>query len=751
VSLLRRFLSFYVIQLDLIVRWRPGLRALIRRAVASFVVAFIGFSAMAFVVPGIHILDAQAAAGAVVVFWAINLLVRPVILALFAPLSTILVVVVSLAFQVAAIFALGPLVPGIAVDGVTAAFVGSWVYAVVNTILTAVFSISEDDSHFGGLVRRLRMGRSDAIHTTQPGLVIIQIDGLSHDVLKQQLHAGRAPVMARLIRSRSHRLSRWETLLPSQTSASQAGIMHGNNDGIPAFRWWDKEAGRLVVSSNPRDATEIVRRVSNARGLLSVGGASVNNLTSGDAPRSYLTLSTLQAPGGGLGQSRAFASFFLSPYNYLHMIVRFFGEAFKEWFQARRQRRAGVVPRMNRGLPYPFLRAATNVALRALGTSLVLEEMYRGTPVVYVDFTDYDEIAHHSGPERPDALDALDGVDRVIGTLEKAAADASRPYRFIVLSDHGQTLGATFRQRYNATLDEVVRGLMGGPASVAAATGRVEEWGALNGFVTELKRSGGLTGRMARAATSGRGDTTFGPMATPQRPFGRTRRIGAADPVVQPPPSRGGQSLPEVVVCASGNLGLISFPRQPGRLTLEAIDAAHRDLIDALANHPGIGCLMVRTDARGSICVGRDGIRFLADDSIQGRDPLEVYGEYAAASVRRIDAMPNAPDILAVSMYDAEADEVAAFEELIGSHGGLGGAQTRAFLLSPAEWPLDQSILIGAPAVHRQLRRWMEDQLGVVFPPNAIDSAPDPDPARVPPPVIFAAPAERATPPARSN
>ena len=114
------------------------------------------------------------------------------------------------------------------------------------------------------------------------------------------------------------------------------------------------------------------------------------------------------------------------------------------------------MPRMHRGMPYPIARAATNVILRSLATSLVMEEMYRGTPVIYIDYTDYDEIAHHSGPERSETLDALDGVDRTIRSLVKASRMAPRPYRFVLLSDHGQSLGATFLQRYG--VDAGVRG-----------------------------------------------------------------------------------------------------------------------------------------------------------------------------------------------------------------------------------------------------------------------------------------------------
>jgi hypothetical protein len=363
---------------------------------------------------------------------------------------------------------------------------------------------------------------------------------------------------------------------------------------------------------------------------------------------------------------------------------------------------------MDRGFPYPLLRAATNVALRALGTSLILEEMYRGTPVIYADFTDYDEIAHHSGPERPDALDAIDGIDRVLGTLSKAAADAARPYRFVVLSDHGQTLGATFRQRFGETLEQAVRRLVTAEGSIAAATAQVEEWGPLNAMASELARSSGLTGRMTRVtmarqgAADGTADAGLDAAADLDAGTGRASDRGDSPP-----------RCPDVVVCASGNLGLVSFPNVRGRMTLEAIDVLHAGLIDGLAAHAGIAFVMVRSAEGGAVCIGRYGRHYLdrggsGEPAVEGVDPLASFGDLAAASLRNLDQMANVPDIVVISMYDAEADEVAAFEELIGSHGGLGGAQTRAFLLAPSDWPAEEAPLVGAPAVHAQLRRWLE-------------------------------------------
>ncbi len=579
------------------------------------------------------------------------------------------------------------------------AFWASWVFAIVNTILTAIVSVDEDDSFYGTLVRQLATRNADAIHSDQPGVVIAQIDGLPHPVILRQIRAGRVPVMSRWVRAGSHRLDGWTAMLPSQTSASQAGILHGNNDGIPAFRWYEKKPNKVMVSAHPADATEIVRRVSNGEGLLSNGGASINNLVSGDATRAYLTMATIKGSKQGLGDSKAFTAFFVSPYGYLHMTVQFFAEMIKEVIQARRQRRAGIVPRMHRGGVYPIARAATNVALRSLGTSLVMEEMYRGTPVIYIDYTDYDEIAHHSGPERSETLDALDGVDRQLGILERAAKDAPRPYRFVVVSDHGQSLGATFLQRYGETLESVVRSLMGGEASVESATSRVEEWGPINTFLSEFQKSGGASAAVARTALGGRthdGIVELGPSdAAPGASGDRKGKKGEPAPI------------PDVVVVASGNLGLVSFTAMDERMTVEDVEATYPGLVDALANHPGIGLLMLRSAAHGAIAVGRDGINYLDEDRIEGVDPVAQFGDHAKASLIREDRMEHVPDILAISLLDPEFDEVAAFEELIGSHGGLGGMQTHPMLLHPTDWPIDEPI-VGAPAVYRQLRRWIE-------------------------------------------
>ena len=151
-------------------------------------------------------------------------------------------------------------------------------------------------------------------------------------------------------------------------------------------------------------------------------------------------------------------------------------------------------------MKYAGMRAASNVLLRDINVSLIIEEMYRGANVIYADFTDYDELAHHCGPERVESFEALDGVDDAIGTLVKAAESAPRPYRFIVLSDHGQSLGATFKQRYDESLGDLVLRLMGGRAKLAQGQQAAGEGSAfLNAFLSEVTRSRGAGASVAQA------------------------------------------------------------------------------------------------------------------------------------------------------------------------------------------------------------------------------------------------------------
>jgi uncharacterized membrane protein YvlD (DUF360 family) len=679
--------EFYKAQLRVLWNWRGGPWALVRRFIVTSIVAAVALVITAWILPGVTVDGIGPAIVFVVLVTLFNAIFRTVIVSVAAAVSVVLTAILAILLQILVFLFCANVVPGVHVNGFGTALVGSFIYAIIGSVLTWIFGVDQGGSYYGQLIQALMLQQA-AAKSTQPGVVILQIDGLAYPIMAGRIRAGSVNTMASWVRNRTHKLSRWEAILPSMTSASQAGILHGNNDGIPAFRWYERDRQHLMVSSSAVDAAEMVRRISNGEGLLSNNGASICNLMTGDATRAYLTTATLKDKEQGIGYSKGFQSFFFSPTGYLRSLTMFIGEFTKERIQARRTRRSGVQPQMHRGAKYAAMRAASNVILRDMNVALIISEMYRGANVIYTDFTDYDEIAHHSGPERVEALQALDGIDEAIKSLVKAAEDAPRPYKFIILSDHGQSLGATFKQRYGKSLGEQVRELMGGRATVVQTETRAEGSTFVNSFLSEVTQTKGLSSSVARAALANH--TNDG--------------VVDLDRTEIPPPA----AENTIAVVGSGNLGLVYFTGHDHRLTVEELEELHPGLLGAVAAHPGVAMLMVRSQSHGAVVFGTHGTRYLDEDRVEGEDPTTLFGPHTVMSLKREDAMTHAPDLLLISQYDPELGEVAAFEELIGSHGGLGGPQTEPFILHPIEWELDEDIPLGAPAVYRNIRRWLE-------------------------------------------
>ncbi|HEY0187137.1 MAG TPA: alkaline phosphatase family protein [Cellulomonas sp.] len=599
-------------------------------------------------------------------------------------------------------------------------------WSVVPVLLTAavvmalgrwVWGAGDSDYVVADVVRRARSrarragaapaGAGESDHRL-PGLLVVQLDGVAQPVLAQAVDAGLVPTMQRWITRGSHRLDSWWVQAPSTTPASQAGLLHGAADAIPSFRWWDHEAGRLVVTNHPDDAALVERRLSDGRGLLADGGAAVSTMFSGDAARQLLVMSQARR---GIGPGTSYLRFFASPFVLARAVSLTLGEMVKEIYQGRRQQVRDVQPRVPRRGWYVVLRGVTNVLLRDLATSLVAEQVVCGAPIVFVDLVDYDEIAHHAGPTRPESLRALEGLDQVLDTLERVVEVAPRDYRIVVLSDHGQTLGATFEQVAGRPLVEVVRELMSGaPRAAVGADGVAavqaagdEEWGPLNAFLSTVTPHRGEEG-----------SRVLGPQ-------GRDRR--AADRADETDPGPAG--LPEVAVTGSGNLGMVWFPRAGRRLVLEEVELRWPGLVRGLAATTGIGLVLVDTAARGLMAVGAGGVAWLEDAgpdgarTVDGADPLARYGSMAHGDLARLGRLTDVGDLVLISEVTA-AGHVHAFEGQVGSHGGIGGPQNQAMLLHPVDLPLADTLLaevrvtdgtaarllVGADRVHDQLLRW---------------------------------------------
>ncbi|MFD9392416.1 phage holin family protein [Streptomyces sp. NPDC060000] len=579
------------------------------------------------------------------------------------------------------------------------------VAAVMSAVASATggaLAVRDDDAYRRRLYRLAdRRRRGGPACPATPGTVFLQLDGVGHDVLSLAVRKGLMPTVAKWLGTvpetgrvpgriwgragsprPSHRLTSWRTDWSSQTGASQLGILHGSNHDVPAFRWYEKDTGEVMVCNRPTSAAELQRRAverTGDGGLLSADGASRGNLFSGGADEQALVLSIATRRRSRETRSRAgYFAYFSDPANAVRTALSFVAEVVRETVQSTRARLRKERPRVGRGGLYPFVRAFATVVERDVVVAAVTGDMLAGRTAVYADLVAYDEVAHHSGPLGRDTEQVLGRLDRALALLENVAEHAPRPYRIVVLSDHGQSPGETFHARYGLTLGDLVRAGCGLPVPRRA----------------ERTHSGAEARAAVRAALRR-------PVEEGGERYGRSGRRS------------------EPVVLASGNLGLISFPDVPHRMSKEEIDARHPGLLTTLADHPGVGFLLVRSEEHGGVVLGPFGAEIPLAELDRRPGPLAAFGPGAADAVRRTHAFPHTADIMVNSFHDPADGEVLAFEEQIGSHGGLGGAQGRPFLLSPLglSAPVeDDEELVGAEHVHRVLRRWLRESNGPQIP-----------------------------------
>jgi uncharacterized membrane protein YvlD (DUF360 family) len=644
--------------------WRPERpRLRLFPLVVSWLATGIALMVAAGVLPGVDIKSFWGALVVAVIVAALNAVIPPVLAALRLPLTLVLGFLLVLIADALILLIAADVTDGVLeVDNFGWALLAALVVAAVSVVL-AVFLGSDDTSSIR-IAQRIARRQGIIASTDVPGIVYLEIDGLALPVLRRAMRDGNAPTMARWLAD-THRLAEWETDLSSQTGASQAGILLGSNEDISAFRWVEKETATLMTCSAPPDCAEIERRLGTGIGLLTDGGASRGNLLSGEAEAVILTVSRMEEEKKS---NPGYRAFFANGDNATRTLVLFVWEVFLEWTAALRAIRRDVRPRGHRGGIYPFMRAALCVFVRDLIVSGVLTDMMRGRPAVYATFSSYDEVAHHSGLERADTLEALRKLDDHFAHIEHARRYAPRPYEIVVLSDHGQTQGATFKQRNGYGLDELVeRSLARG--DVTGIAGGDEQSAMVGNAVTDA------TGKKAKRPKNDVSDR-------------------------------------DVVVLGSGNLGLIYLMEERRRLTLEEIDERHPDLVPALRSHPHVGWLLVRSTEHGPLALGADGTHYLADGRVEGEDPLAHFSPYAPQHLLRTDGFEHVADIMVGSFYDPELEEGCAFEELISFHGGIGGLQTRPFILHPTHLEVPPGPVLGAASVHGILAGWRRQLQG---------------------------------------
>lgn len=663
-------------------------RRRIIQAISILIVQAITLILLQSFLDGLQIETFWSAIGAALAIMLAQVIFGLIFIEFLAHLPVILYPILTFIISGSAVLIIGNLVSGITIEDIGT---GIWIVLImtlVNSALGALLAIDEDAAFDRLVTGRMVKKFGKPTETDIPGFIFLEVDGLGEGILRQALQDGYMPTLQCWLAEGTHHLVGWETDFTSQTGAMQTGILLGNNNEVPAYRWWDRANQRIIMSGDPRDALKLEKYLTTGNGLLSKGGASRGNMFSGDATESILTMSTVLNRERGRGPG--FYFYLFTPYVVVRLIAHFVREVFTEWIERWQQKRRKDKYIVSARNPfYAFFRSFMGPLMQDLATYTIIGDVLRGVPAMYGLYAGYDDLSHFAGMRSPEAFKVLHETDRYFARIQQATAYAPRPYHIVVLSDHGQSLGPVFESAYGVNLESLVDALISGEGDVYTAQGTDETWDKLQVLLTESIQEDTRTAQVLR----------------------RMFRSRTKDDIVQVAPESESNEVArgkKVVVVGSGCAGLIYFTGVRERMTYEQIQEAYPDLLLGLVKHPGIGFALVDSKENGPMVLGKGGIHFLSDGKVEGEDPLIPFGPNAARHLKRENEFSSCPDILVNTTYDPETEELPGFENQVSHHGGIGGPQCHPFLLHPASLPVGEEPIVTAVGLHKVLRGWRE-------------------------------------------
>jgi hypothetical protein len=517
---------------------------------------------------------------------------------------------------------------------------------------------------------------------------MLQIDALAYSDLIRAIDRGYCPTIEKLLRQDDFELRKWFCGLPSATPYCQAGIFHGENDGIPAFRFYDKPARKVITCNAPHGVQYIRDRITVPGAL--AGGSSYVNLLDGDAQTVAFTVATRQKMSvyQRLGGKRMGMLILLHPIRLARMLVQSVLEyLLEEWERLKGELARRVTH--SEGI-FPFIRILSNVIVRELQTMAILLDVYLGVPVIYSTFMQYDELAHHFGPSSKQALSDLRRTDSRISEIWRMVRMAGgRQYDIVILSDHGMTPSASYRVRFRESLGATIEKML--DVDVLASHAEKSEYADVGSEVIEAV-------------------AVITPAAHPRtrRALRRMRdwvrsRYGLREIIV--PEKYRVAANHDVVVTYSSCLALVYFADIPEQLTLNDIlhDPRRRGLYTDLIAHPGIGLIATRTP-NGVHVETKQGKGLILNgvmSVLDGQNPMALYGPepYVLKAVESLVNQPNAGDCVLFGEYDG--NEIISFDDQVGAHGSAGGDQVYPFLITPTWLGASSETLEDARDIHR--------------------------------------------------
>ena len=721
----------------------------ITRTLVLLIGNFIGLVALVPLNIGISVDSMFTGAIVIISLSLINSFLWPIVSRVLMPFLLVTLGVGSFILNALLLKFLTWMIPGFTASGYSLFFT-PLLMAIITTALSEILAVDDNSTYYRSFTKDALKRREDHVKRKK-GMIILEIDGLAREILEEAIDSGYMPTLKSWIERGSHSITGWETDLSSQTGASQAGIQHGNNTDIVAYRWVDKKNKNKVMSCGSfSDVAIMEKKISNNEGLLKTNGAGRCNLFSGDS-RNLIYVSSDIISSFKAEYNKAWRLVYSNIDSFTRIFVLFLEDVLLEYLSQARQFIMNVRPRISRGFIYAFIRAGASVILREVNTKTIIWDMMDGElDIIYATYLGYDEIAHHSGIRDRDSFRYLKKLDKHFSRIEHAASYSKRKYEFVIQSDHGQSNGATFKQRNNGVgLDGLVSTLLPEDMDVFGDFDP-DNTNMKRAYVPFSQQKDNLMNKYEQQKDNiidkyeeqkdnimdkytEQKDNLINKYEKQkenivekyerQKDFLFERYSLQRDTIlnnydneltyvnkyeVEKRNKKTKLEDSHAIVLASGNLGLIYFTQWTARLSYESIIGLFPDLIPGLVNNPYIGFILVDTEERGPIVISDKGVYYLDSDTYTGENPLKDFGENAADHLRRTNSFSTVPDILVNSFYDEENDEVAAFEELVGSHGGLGGTQTKPFIMHPSYWQINED-LIGARSIYLLLKRELEN------------------------------------------
>ena len=494
------------------------------------------------------------------------------------------------------------------------------------------------------LIRLLRLTKTHGA-AAEPGLVLIQIDGLSRPQLEQALVTGHLPFLAELLRKQKYTLHSLYSGLPSSTPAMTAELFYGVKGAVPAFSFYERSTKTIYRMFDFHNAKEVERRLQAQGQPLLAGGSAYAGIYTGGAAETHFCASIM-----GLDDLfraryplRLLLIVLLSLYSLLRVGLLLALEFLLAAFDCIRGLIAGQD--LWKELKFVPSRVGVSILMRELATIGAKIDVTRGLPIVYLDLVGYDEQAHRRGPNSRFARWTLKGIDRAIARIWRAALRSSqRDYDVWIFSDHGSEEMVPYFDRNGRTLREAI---------AEAFDGTV--WA----FVAEHAIAAARSPRTRRYVA---GRSNMRPQLLLRLP-----RYEPSVPQLQP------------VVAAMGPLGHLYIEQafeddERSRLARALVERARIPMVTAV-------------DGQGRVCVWVAGGEFaLPEDAAQVFAPGHPFLREMTEDFIALCRHPEAGDFVLWGW--SRYGPTCTFPIEHGSHGGPGLEETHAFALLPVDAPV---------------------------------------------------------------